>query len=287
MAVFGKNPFHAQLRENETFREIYWRVYVKHEAGWEGNPAKLARATCMADSNWSQGFMAHVWGGKGDLLCIDPASGITDSRRLSEKYNDFPHLRWLGLVHGKTPIFSAAESGRWVCVESHIKLNTPGKKDGVFELWVDGKPEAARTELDWHGTWSDYAINAVFLENYWNTGSVKRQSRWLDNFVVSTQPIGPIVATATPTVTRTAGSGVTQWEAQAATDPEGKDVVWTSNPIYGAKLSVTVDAAHGKFTAGKAQLTPGVTHWLRLRERSGAGGWSGWTAWHSSFRILP
>src|SRR5579862_9202841 len=46
--VFGKNPFGKGLRQQETFREIYWRVYVKHESGWEGNPAKLARATCLA-----------------------------------------------------------------------------------------------------------------------------------------------------------------------------------------------------------------------------------------------
>ena len=32
--LFGRNPFGRGLRANETFQEIYWRVYVKHEAGW-------------------------------------------------------------------------------------------------------------------------------------------------------------------------------------------------------------------------------------------------------------
>ena len=178
--LFGKNPLGKGLRRDETFREIYWRVYVKHEAGWEGNPAKLARATCLAGRDYSQGFIAHVWGGKGDVLCIDPATGIRDNQKVSVRYNDFEHLKWLGLRNAQTPIFSAAESGRWVCIESHIKLNTAGAKDGVFELWVDGKLEASRNDLDWHGTWNEYAINAVFLENYWNQGSVKAQSRWFD-----------------------------------------------------------------------------------------------------------
>ena len=40
-------------------------------------------------------------------------------------------------------------------------------------------------ELDWHGTWDEFGINAVFLENYWNEGSVKRQARWFDDFVIS------------------------------------------------------------------------------------------------------
>ena len=46
-----KNPFGKGIRSQETFREIYWRVYVKHETGWEGNPAKLGRATCLAGSD--------------------------------------------------------------------------------------------------------------------------------------------------------------------------------------------------------------------------------------------
>ncbi len=116
--LFGRNPLHRGIRADETFNEIYWRVYVKHEAGWEGNPAKLVRATCLASENWSQGFIAHVWGGKGDVLCIDPATGIRDSVKVSTRYNDFDHLKWLGLRNGQRPIFSTQESDRWVCVES-------------------------------------------------------------------------------------------------------------------------------------------------------------------------
>ncbi|HZP81371.1 MAG TPA: hypothetical protein VFB21_07020 [Chthonomonadaceae bacterium] len=284
--VFGKNPFGKGPRSKETFREIYWRVYVRHEPGWEGNPAKLARATCLAGADWSQGFIAHVWGGKGDALCIDPATGITDSRKVTTRYNDFDHLRWLGLRESQTPIFSPSESGRWVCVESHIRLNTPGRSDGVFELWIDGHLEAARTDLDWQGTWDDYAINAVFLENYWNQGSVKRQTRWFDDFVISTRPIGPIVTNTHPTLTRTAAE-VGAWEAQVAADAEGKDIVWTSRPVDGAERNLAIEAATGAFQgsrAGKRALAPGVTHWLRLRQRAASGAWSPWTAWHAPFR---
>lgn len=285
--LFGKNPFQRGIRNTETFREIYWRVYVKHEAGWQGNPAKLGRATCMAASDWSQGFIAHVWGGKGDALCIDPATGIRDSRKVSERYNDFAHLRWLGLRDGRTPLFSPAEAGRWVCIESHVRLNTPGKSDGVFELWVDGKPEAARNDLDWHGVWNDYAINAVFLENYWNDGSVKRQARWFDDLVISTKPIGPVVLKGNPAVTRTAGA-VTVWEAQVAADPEGRDIVWTSRPANGTATTLTLGAIQGAFSgscAAQKRFANGGTYWVRLRERKGANAWSEWTSWHAPFRL--
>lgn len=291
--VFGANPFGKGPRQRENFREIYWRVYVKHEPGWEGNPAKLARATCMAASDWSQGMIAHVWGGQGSVLCIDPATGITNSQRVTHRYNDFAHLRWLGLRNGPTPIFSPAESGRWVCVESHIRLNTPGKQDGLFELWVDGKPEASRTDLDWHGEWTDYAINAVFLENYWNEGSVKRQARWFDDFAISTRPIGPFTAAVTPTLTRTTADNVAAWEVEAGAPPAGNgepNPVWRSRPVDGAATNLKMTAETGEFLdALKAskRLAPNTTYWLRLRERNATGAWSGWTAWHAPFRSAP
>lgn len=284
--AFGRNPFGRGPRRNQDFREIYWRVYVRHEPGWEGNPAKLARATCLAGPDWSQGLIAHVWGGRGDALCIDPASGIRDNRKVTTRYNDFANLRWLGVRNTQTPIFSPSESGRWVCVESHVKVNAPGAKDGVFQLRIDGRLEAERADLDWHGSWNDYGINAVFLENYWNDGAVKRESRWFDDFVISTRPIGPTVSGNPPTLTCTTAPGAAAWEAQVAGDPDGKDVVWTSQLTEGGAETLTVDALHAAFSgsrAGQAMLAPAHTYWLRLRSRTGEG-WSGWTAWHSPFR---
>lgn len=285
--VFGKNPFRRGIRQNETFREIYWRVYVKHEAGWQGNPAKLARATAMAGADWSQGLIAHVWGGKGEVLCIDPASGITDGIKRSVKYNDFDHLRWLGLRQARTPLFSPAEAGRWVCIESRVRINTPGRNDGIFTLWVEGREEAHRADLDWHGTWDQWGINAVFLENYWNSGSVKRQSRWFDNFVVSTRPIGPLLTSGTPTLTRTDPTSG-PWEMQLAADPEGRDIVWTCDKLSSNVAAATIgDAAvRGVFRGshrGRGSLRDGVICWVRVREV----GTPAWCEWHSPFRVKP
>ncbi|MHC1767434.1 MAG: hypothetical protein AB9869_24670 [Verrucomicrobiia bacterium] len=281
--LFGRNPFGRGVRFDQTFQEIYWRVYVKHEPGWQGNPAKLARATCLAGKDWSQGFIAHVWGGKGDVLCIDPATGIRDSRKVTTRYNDFSNLKWLGLRQGQTPIFIPTESGRWVCVESHVKLNAPGKRDGVFELWVDGKLEASRTDLDWHGEWTEYGINAVFLENYWNQGSTKKQARWFDDFVISTEPIGPFEALKPPTLVRTEPATITAWEAEIAADPNGADIVWKSQAVDGRRLNLVVDQAHGAFSGSRVSegaLEAGTTHWVRVRE----AGQTHWSPWHAPFR---
>ena len=68
--------------------------------------------------------------------------------------------------------------------------NDPGRANGVFELWISGGLEARLEGLNWQGAYSDYGINTVFLENYWNDGAPQPQERYFDNFVVSTQRIG-------------------------------------------------------------------------------------------------
>lgn len=189
--MFGRGPVRARVRPNEDFRELFWRIYVRHQEGWVGNPAKLTRATILVNGNWSQAMIAHIWGGHKLGLGMDPASGVRGDRVVTRKYNDFERLHWLGFKEGPRQIFAPGEVGKWVCVEAHVKLNTPGRADGVFEFWLDGVLQARSANLDWVGTWRGYGLNAVFLNNYWNDGSVKAQERYFDDFVIATRRIGP------------------------------------------------------------------------------------------------
>lgn len=188
----GKNAAHP----TENFDEIYWRMDVKSQQGWTGGgPAKLSRAMCLANSNWAQGMMAHIWSGPNNNLGMDPASGIgVDGKLKSTKYNDFNNLRWLGWKPGFIDLYSTANSGKWYCIVAHARLNTPGLKDGIFEFWINDTLQASSTNLDWHSTWNNdpnnLHINAIFFENYWNDGSPVEQERYFDNLVISTKPIG-------------------------------------------------------------------------------------------------
>jgi hypothetical protein len=197
--AFGRTPqayFRPVDAGTANYREIYWRMYVRTQSGWVGGGAdKLSRATVLASpTSWAQAMIAHVWSGMGaqkNYLKLDPASG-TDAagKLLTTTYNDFAHLSWLGNTQSATPVFDTAHAGKWQCVEAHVRLNTAGAKDGVFELWVDGAREAQRTGLNFLGAYKTYGLNAVFFENYWNAGSPASQDRYFDNLVVSTKPIG-------------------------------------------------------------------------------------------------
>ena len=199
---FGKTPDaylgNHSVNPTEEYEEIYWRIDLRTQPGWQGGGGyKLSRATSMTTDKWAQGMIAHLWssGQNNEFLAMDPASGIDESGILkSTRYNDFPNLRWLGYKVGSIDLFSTENSGKWFCIEGHAKINTVGKRDGVFEFWINDVFQAGSYNLNWHADWNsdpkNFKINAVFIENYWNGGSPVEQERYLDNFVISTKRIG-------------------------------------------------------------------------------------------------
>lgn len=287
---FGDSPTGRVVRKGERFDDVYWRIYVKHQHGWTGGgPAKLSRATSIVSPRWAQAMIAHVWS-SGEALTLDPASGVRGDRVVTTQYNDFSNLHWLGNKPASTfPLHGSDEAGRWVCVESRAKLNAPGQKDGLNQLWIDGRLEAERKNLDWRGSYSGHGINAVFLETYWNQGSPVAQSRWIDNFVISTRPIGPVVCPRNPTLIKTPYFGPGEqrsWQAEIAADGRGQAVVWKSNPLTDPRR-VTVGAETGQFVgplAGRDRLAAGQVYYLRVRQQSDTGGASPWSDWHQPFR---
>jgi len=287
---FGDSPTGEVVNRGRQYDEIYWRVYVKHQHGWTGGgPAKLSRATSIVSPRWAQGMIAHVWS-SGEALTLDPATGVRGDSVVTTKYNDFGNLRWLGNRPASSfKLHSNEESGRWVCVEARVKLNTPGKKDGLNQLWIDGRLEAERKGLDWRGSYTGYGINAVFLETYWNKGSPVTQSRWLDNFVISTKPIGPVVCLRNPILIKTPfqGPGAQKsWQVEIAADERGENAVWKSGLVETTN-KVRVGPEAGRFVgllSGKVRLAAGGVYFARVRQQRTDGTWSPWSPWHQPFK---
>ena len=256
-------------------------------------------ATSIVSPNWAQAMISHVWS-SGEALTLDPATGVLDDRVVTRKYNDFEKLRWLGNKPvSQFRLHSRRESGRWVCVEARAKLNTSGEKDGLNQLWIDGRLEAERTGLDWRGSYTKYGINAVFLEAYWNRGSPVSQSRWIDNFVISTKPIGPVVCPRNPVLIKTPYRGTGKqkaWEVEiaqvehAASLPGGESeehVVWRSDLLTEPERVLVGDGS-GSFVgqlSSKSQLEASGIYYIRIRQQSDTGAWSDWSNWHQPFTV--
>jgi hypothetical protein len=195
--AFGRTPIAYQRPVDDgtaDYRELYWRVYVRSQPGWQPNGNdKFTRASVFAGQNWQQAAILHVWGGSsGDVqndYVLDPVSGVQNGKVVTTQYNDFAHFTWLGAVNGHTPVFGSG-AGQWHCIEAHMRLNEPGLSNGVAELWVDGSLDAQRADLNYVGDFTAYGINALYLENYINNGAPQAQVRDYDDLVVSTRRIG-------------------------------------------------------------------------------------------------
>ncbi len=289
--ALGRTPSsYMRAADNGTsnYRELYWRIYLRNQSGWIGGGAdKLSRATILANSNWAQAMIAHVWsGGSGNsYLMLDPASGTDLSGSLkTTTYNDSPNLRWLGSAQSQMALFSSSNVGQWHCVESHVRLNTAGLSDGTFELWIDGSLQAQRTGLNWVGSYNGYGLNAVFLENYWNGGSPVAQERYLDDFVVSTQPIGcegtnsqpptppsppPPATVNIPTmpVTPVATPGTSSVAIQTHSVSGASEYRWTGGSNAGGNGWSGTTAAVNTSIA----RPPAGSHWVCVRAANSAG----------------
>jgi len=200
----GATPVAPKRYTSQKFDELYWRFYMKTSSNWIGQPMKVTRAVVFAGSNWSEAAIGHLWEDTETSLGLglDPVSGVVGSTVVTTKYNDFANMTWLGKHNGAFQMYAPDNRNKWTCIEVHMKLNTPGKADGVLAFSVNGQQQAQGTNLNFRGSYTTYGINGIFLEGWINSGAPQLQYRWFDNFVVSTQPIGCAAAGgATPTAT--------------------------------------------------------------------------------------
>jgi hypothetical protein len=184
------------------YRQIYWRFFLRTDVDWEGgNGEKLTRATVYANTSRAQAMIAHAWAHnlRPHIFLLDPARGTDEAGNLkTTKWNDFPNLTKGMPTHAKSSLMPTG--GEWVCVEFMVKLNDPGKSNGEMWYWKNDSLEASLTTYNYLGAYNEYGINAVRLENGWSNAKTgvwgppinppKVQSRYFDNFVVSTERIG-------------------------------------------------------------------------------------------------
>ena len=87
------------------------------------------------------------------------------------------------------------QPGRWHSLETMLKVNVPGQKDGEVACWLDGQLIGEAKGLRFRDV-EDLRIRKVRFDNYWggagdeNTAPVE-QAHYMDNIVVATDYIGP------------------------------------------------------------------------------------------------
>jgi hypothetical protein len=198
----GENWQHV-ISPESNFREIYWRQYLRMEAGWSGIPGKFSRVRVLTppqpgDRAHPTAFQGHFWqqpnanhGGTLGGLMFDNTRGVDDNGNVIDRGNNSGTSYWLPKTRGSTAIFQDYPQGSaWICIEAHVRLNEPGMQNGIEEFWVDNQLDARRTDQNHIGVYTQYGINQVVFDNYWNGGSPQTNILYRDNIVLSKQRIG-------------------------------------------------------------------------------------------------
>ena len=81
--------------------------------------------------------------------------------------------------------------GRWYRVEMHVKMNTPGRADGVLEGWLDGRKTFEKTNMVYRlPGHDDLHVRTMWLNVHTGgdvpNGNCVDQKVWLDQMVLTT-----------------------------------------------------------------------------------------------------
>jgi hypothetical protein len=155
---------------------LFMRFYHKFPSGFSGYPPKMARMRNRNWSTWESPFEVHIWIKDDGRMFSDVK---TPSGWLPEAISSY-----------------VIPKGVWVCYEMELKLNTLGQQDGIVRIWANDTLRIERLNVDIRGS-QNLPINEVELDCYWNSGSPAIQSRYFDNYIISTEKIGLKQASST------------------------------------------------------------------------------------------
>lgn len=136
-------------------------------AGWGGRPAQ-------GDDGWSaRGYFGSSRDG------ITPLGFYVYHMDMDGSYGSV----WLWDLGG----FHGIERNRWYCIQLYVRLNGPGRSNGILRAWVDDDLVFEKLDIRFRNTTS-LRVEAVWMDIY-HGGSrraVADSHLYLDNVVVST-----------------------------------------------------------------------------------------------------
>jgi hypothetical protein len=91
---------------------------------------------------------------------------------------------------------STLESGKWYSIEQRMKLNTPGHKDGILEVWINGYKVFSKKDVVLRNV-SKLKIEKIWF-NFFFGGKAKPKENFkmfIDNIVIASSYIGPYYIT--------------------------------------------------------------------------------------------
>ncbi len=150
------------------------------KAGWGGRKA-------TAEGGWSaRGFFFSSANDQNDELRTPLGNYVYHLDQTNRYGSD-----WVWSENGAALL----ENDRWYSVEQQVKLNTPGRSDGILRGWLDGRLVFEKTNLRFRGS-TALKIEEVWFNVYHGGGDPAPRDLvlYMDNVVIARDYIGPMSA---------------------------------------------------------------------------------------------
>nr|WP_159098138.1 hypothetical protein [Parazoarcus communis] len=179
---------------------MYFRYYLRFGESW--NPTleggKLPGfAGTYGRGGWGGRKASGVngWSARGAFFRLHQTDAVGPAHRSIGSYiyhvdtpEDYGSI-W-GWNRGPTGIL---EKNRWYSVEQYVRLNTPGKNDGVMRAWVDGILAFEKVDLRYRDL-ADLKIEMLWMNVYHGGTRPPNEdlALFIDNLVIAREYIGPL-----------------------------------------------------------------------------------------------
>jgi len=191
--------FKFQKETGEEPEAMYFRYYLRLGDDWNqtvqgGKLPGFSGTYGVAGWGGRKSNGENGWSARGLFKLTIPADNPLSGKTPIGTYCYHADMRGF---YGTNWIWSRGyrgylENNRWYCLEQYLKLNTPGKPDGVLRAWVDGRPAFEKTDIRFR------LLDRLKIEQVWmnvyhggTTPSPYDQHVFIDNVVVARKYIGP------------------------------------------------------------------------------------------------
>jgi|GEM_PF-534743 len=174
-------------------QEIYFRYYLRLADDW--NPAGGGKMPGISGTYGRAGWGGRPSDGRNGWSARGQFNRQVDGKTPVGYYCYHADMKGR---YGSNWIWDTEKRGylennRWYCIEQYVKMNTPGKNDGILRGWVDGQPAFEKTDVRMRDV-DILRIEAVWLNLYLGGSWVAKSDHhlYIDDVVIAHNYIGPI-----------------------------------------------------------------------------------------------
>lgn len=184
-------PFRQRIGSEP--EEIYFRYYLRLGGDWD--PRRGGKLPGIGGTYGRGGWGGRPSNGRNGWSARGQFAGQKDGKTPIGFYCYHADMRGR---YGSEWIWERdklghLENNRWYCIEQYVKMNTPGKKDGILRGWVDGRLAFERTDVRMRDI-PDLKIQCIWINLYhggtWTADS--DDHLFIDNIVIARRYIGPM-----------------------------------------------------------------------------------------------